>query len=367
MKSSWPVHWTCWQPTPYNQFFFEAISCDSAVDLTVHFREQQLASHPWASDFSRMFRSRVFERTAGIDWRLLRLGARSSALFVVAGWNDPSSIVLLNVLMARRHPFAVWTDTPDLGAQRSPVKQMLRSAWLQRVFRLASAVLGTGTPALAALSLMGCPPAKLRNLPYSVDLNSFNPRTVSRLREPLVFLSCGRLHQDKGFDLALSALARVYGGANRPFVYRIAGVGPERSRLSALAVELGVAGSVEFLDWVEPSDLPALYRQSDVLLHPARREPYGVTVLEAMASGVAVIGSDATAAVIDRIVHGVNGFSHPSGDSSAMAGIIATIVQDPTSLDAVKREARRTAEEWPVSRAVDIVKDLCSSALGRLN
>jgi glycosyltransferase involved in cell wall biosynthesis len=55
---------------------------------------------------------------------------------------------------------------------------------------------------------------------------------------------------------------------------------------------------------------------------PARTEPYGVSVLEAMACGAIVVASDQTAAALDRIDNGVNGFLHASNDVNGLSSRI---------------------------------------------
>jgi starch synthase len=101
-----------------------------------------------------------------------------------------------------------------------------------------------------------------------------------------------------------------------------------------------------------------LYSEADVLLHPARCEPYGVVVLEAMASGLTVIASDATAAAVDRIEGGVNGFLHISDDGDDLALRIRDIADRPDRLAGIGAAARKTADAWPSSRAVRIIREL---------
>jgi glycosyltransferase involved in cell wall biosynthesis len=72
-------------------------------------------------------------------------------------------------------------------------------------------------------------------------------------------------------------------------------------------------------------------------------------VLEAMASGMVVVGSSATAAVADRIVDGVNGLVHEPGDVAELAEKLARIDF------AMGLAARRTAEAWPLTRAREIL------------
>ena len=353
------VHWTCWQPTPYNDLLFRTLAAAPAFDLTVHFREPQVTSHPWDTPLGEGYPARVAARTFGLDASLLRLAfVDSTALFVAGGWSDPTSIALLNVLMAMRRRFALWTDTPNLST-RPAIRQFARSAWLKLVFRRALAVMGTGRPALETLKVMGCKPEKLVNLPYFVDLTQYHPG----IRQPescFVFVSSGRLHGDKDNDIALRALAEAFRGRSHLFAYRIAGIGPEKDRLVALATHLGIAARVEFVGWLEPSRLPEFYRSADLLLHPARREPYGVAILEAMASGLAVIGSDTAGAVADRIIDGVNGFAYRYGDAADLTKTIVRATSGSVRLAQVRHAARHTAEEWPVTRAVDTIEGVAA-------
>ena len=99
-----------------------------------------------------------------------------------------------------------------------------------------------------------------------------------------------RLVPEKGTDDALRAWAAADLAAHGWELW-IAGRGPDEERLRALVEELGTASSVRFLGWVE--DMPALLDQVQVFLATSPAEPLGLSVLEAMAHGVAVVASDA--------------------------------------------------------------------------
>lgn len=314
--------------------------------VTVHFRFAGVEDRPWASALRDGYQSRVFHRRFGIDWHFIKLVlGRQDTCFILCSWEDPTE--LASILLARllRRHYVIWTDTPNLVAPRPWWKQHLRSMVLRFAFRGAYAVLGTGVPALQALRQMGCAAEKLVDFPYFIDVNAYRLRCPQR--GPLRVLSCGRLIREKGFDLALRALAK-WGGE---FSYRIAGKGPEESSLRELADELGIGARVRFLGWLEPAALRNLYADSDLLLHPARFEPYGVCVLEAMASGMVVIGSTQTAAVIDRVVDGVNGVVHATGNIDAIAAGLQRADL------AMGLAARATAEQWPLSRAAAILEE----------
>jgi len=353
------VHWTCWQPTPYNDLLFSSLAQAPEVGLLVHFREPHVPTHPWRSTLAQGYASRICRTTAGVDWTLIGLAARErNATFVFGGWDTPTAVLALLLLMARGTPYLVWTDTPNTTVHRGRLKGALRGWWLRRVFARAAAVMGTGTPALSALAQMGCSTEKLRNLPYFVDLDAVVPH-LAPAPPSISYVSSGRLHADKGYDLALRALAAVHGRQGN-FTYTIAGTGPEREPLARLAADLGIADRVTFQGWLEPEALAQLYRDGTILLHPARHEPYGVAVLEGMAAGLAVIASDATAAALDRIDDGRNGFIHRSGDVETLAAALRRATADRDALGRIRAEARATAERWPVSRGVTLLRELLS-------
>ena len=197
-----------------------------------------------------------------------------------------------------------------------------------------------------------------------MDLEHFSPRAAADQtgNGNLTFLSSGRLVNSlKGYDQALTALAYArdrLAGKGRNFKYRIAGAGPDKETLSSLVSQLGLSGQVEFVGWLEPHLLPDFYRSGQVLLHPAHYDPFPNAILEAMACGLTVIGSDAAGSVVERIVHGHNGLIHRAGDGLDLAAQIADVLENPQKVAQMGEKARATAAAWPVSRGIDLVKEL---------
>jgi glycosyltransferase involved in cell wall biosynthesis len=133
----------------------------------------------------------------------------------------------------------------------------------------------------------------------------------------------GRLVPEKGVDLLLRAFAQLVSeGAGARLL--LVGSGPERERLDALAVELGVRDCVEFIAWVNSMEMPALYPRMDALVLPSLTRPnwkeqFGRALTEAMACGVPVVGSDSGA--IPNII-GDAGLIVPEGEVDALAGAL---------------------------------------------
>jgi glycosyltransferase involved in cell wall biosynthesis len=165
-------------------------------------------------------------------------------------------------------------------------------------------------------------------------------------------LALGRLHPNKGFALLLEALALTH-----KVRLAIAGEGPLRPSLEALAARLGVAGRVRFLGWRE--DVPALLANADFLVCPSLHEPLGNVVIEAWSAGIPVV---ATASDGPRglIRDGENGLlvplpTEPGGGPAVLAAAIEKLCDDPV-LRWRLGEAGRSAYEAEFTEAAVVAR-----------
>jgi glycosyltransferase involved in cell wall biosynthesis len=131
-----------------------------------------------------------------------------------------------------------------------------------------------------------------------------------------------RLTAEKSPELGLRAW-RASGLGTQGWRLAVAGVGDLRSSLTALARDLDIAESVDFIGQVADTD--QLLSQSAILLAPAPEEPFGLSVVEAMAHGVPVVGAKGGAHV-ETI--GDDGLLFAPGDSGAAAHALVTLAND---------------------------------------
>lgn len=359
------LHWICPEPTPYHAAFFNELDKDPGVSLEVHFTMGSLPSHPWQSRPDMPFRHRIIRFRFGFDARLFALALDQENTFVVSGWNTPFLIVFILWLALTRRKFLFWSDTPNPFKTRPLWKRAIHRAVSTMTFRAAHKILVTGRPGIEAFSAMGCPTSKLVSFPYFSPVTNYDPSwKEGGVDDTLVLVSAGRINNAaKGFDLGLQALRRAIemGGPAR-FEFLICGTGPDLDGLRDEAHHLGLASNVKFLGWLEPDEVTAILRKAHIMLHPAIWEPYGLVIVEAMINGVVVLGSEGTCAAKDRITHGKNGFLHPTGDVNELGNQLAILFHDRERLRAMGIAARQTAEEWPLSRGVGIIKSALSQA-----
>lgn len=362
------IHWLTYQPTPYNDYLFRNLDAADAIDLTVYFRQISVSSHPWKSNLAEGYKSQVYNTVLGVDWKIVSLPFRDpQAFFLIAGWDHPTSQILLTLLRIFKFKYGLWTDTPNLNRPRAPLKSLLRSIWLKWIFGGAAQILGTGKIGVENLHKMGAASAKLINFPTFLNLADYDrePPQYDR-HQPLRFISSGIINNPvKGHDVAIRALSIAAKECpDIDFEYCIAGTGPDQPQLQKLVAELGMEDRVKFLGWTEPETLREYYLNAHALIHPSPiHDPYPNAVLEGMAASLVIFGSDLSGSVTDRIEHGVSGFIHPAGNVEQLAAQIIAYLEDPADFANMGICARRTSEQWPIDYGVKTIKTILAQNL----
>lgn len=258
----------------------------------------------------------VYELNPGVVPLLLR---SRPDLLVIGGYAVFAEQAALALAPLLRVPFLVHSET-HLGKPRPGWLSSVKRALLPRVLGRAAGGLAAGTAAAQYLAEHGIPRERIRILPNTVDVEAYRAgaedarRRAREVRGRLglperYLLFVGRLVEAKGLRELLAALDRL-GGEAPPLV--VAGAGP----LEPLLRDRSDVVPVGFLP---PSDLIELYALADRCAVPARDEPWGVWVNEALACGCPVVATDAVGAARDLVRNGVDGWVVPVGDVEALA------------------------------------------------
>jgi glycosyltransferase involved in cell wall biosynthesis len=171
--------------------------------------------------------------------------------------------------------------------------------------------------------------ARVSNLCGGVDVEQYSPVGRAATRNGLHRIVClgPNPSEDNGFDIAIHALSRISGAELVVAEFATApGHDEARARLRGLAGKLGVADRVRIAGTVAGDRLPPLLRSADVVACTPRQPPRATPVLQAMASGVAVVALPVgvlTDVVVDGITGQVLSQHGPAAVATALRSLLA--------------------------------------------
>ena len=188
-----------------------------------------------------------------------------------------------------------------------------------------------------------------------------------KVHDPIKILYAGQLHAYKGVHTLLAALEILQKREGVPaFTLTIVGKGPDdyTKRLHDEATNIGP--SVTFLGLVPHSEMPAIYREHDLFVFPSIwEEPFGLTHLEAMASGLPVV-STANGGQGEFLQDEENSLVFPPDEESILADQLLRLMTNHGLYAKLVRKGRSTVEDnFTFSRYVDDLESLLQCAKER--
>jgi glycosyltransferase involved in cell wall biosynthesis len=183
-------------------------------------------------------------------------------------------------------------------------------------------------------------------IPFGVDTRRFSAARANRAaNEPLTIAYVGRMLPGKGLNILAEALSQL---RSTNWKLLVVGDGPERSTFETHLSERSLMNRVQFVGAISYDDVPATFRQIDMLVMPTQtttriREQFGRVLVEAMASGVPVIGS--TSGAIPEVIAD-SGLIVPEGDAKELAGAIERLLSNPGLRAQLARAGRERVEEY---------------------
>jgi glycogen(starch) synthase len=221
-----------------------------------------------------------------------------------------------------------------------------RSSWITTVSASLLADVHQRVPDVVSRSSVvpdGLPSQKLLPLPLPID----RPK----------ILCLGRLINDKGFDLAITAFASIVDRYPEARMI-IAGDGPMRSALERQAADWQLGDLVTFTGLVAPEDVPGLLNQATVVLMPSRREGLPRVALEAALMARPVVAAR-IGGLAEIIQHGETGWLVEPEDSDALAMASLFLLEHPDLAARMGEAARKRVQEtFSWERCVDTYDDL---------
>lgn len=252
--------------------------------------------------------------------------------------------------------FRFFLVTTVHGWVRHTARTPLYYAIDRRTLRHYHLVVAVSSDLEAACRDAGVPASRLLLIENGVDTDTFTPSADrgNRARARLVIGCVGRLSPEKGFDVAIEALARLV-AMGHDVELRIAGEGKEAERLRGLVRAARVEDRVRLLGYC--SDVRAFLDDLDVFCLSSLREGLPNVILEAMAMRLPIVATSAG---------GMGAFARnggdmllvPPGSAEALANALARALTDRPLRDAISDAARRRAEaELSFRRRMDLMRE----------
>lgn len=255
-------------------------------------------------------------------------------------------------------PWLVYVNGGDVLRERARIGGSLLKRWSARdIMGNASGIVAnsrwTADITREVLTVAGVSrPPEVAAIDLGTDPHWFRPdrdtralRTTFGIGTAPLLVTVARLVRHKGQDTVIRALAAL---GNDTVHYLMVGEGDDRPRLEALAASLGVADRVHFAGALSDDEVAEAYATATIYIGLSRLdagvnvEGFGISFVEASASGVPVIGGD-SGGVRSAIRDGETGVVVPADDHGAAAAAIQNLLTDDARRTAMGRAGRHAA------------------------
>ncbi len=193
-------------------------------------------------------------------------------------------------------------------------------------------------------------------MPGAVDTEKFTPRAdwrageLTDANEPKI-LYHGRIDRRKGALDLIEAFAQLLADVKVKPQLLISGIGPDSETAGRKIAELNLQNNVKLLGYVEYENVPQVYRRADVFASPTYAEGFSNTILEAMASGLAIVSTNAVG-VVDCLRNGENGLLVEPGNIGQLKNALKEILTNADLRKNLAANALRECREIYSWRAI---------------
>src|ERR1700677_352590 len=311
-------------------------------------------------------------RNTGL-WKFVRQG-KFDAVISHIGYMRATFWIAYFAARSKRIPFLFGTDASRIEPRdESKVKLALKKILWPAVFSLAGQILTASSAGRDLIISLGFPPDRVSMTLITVDNDWWLAQATAIDRDDArkslgfaptekIILFCAKLQPWKRpMDLLHAFASAAIPNAKLVF----AGDGAQRTELESEAAARGISEKVQFLGFVNQSQLPRLYKSADLMVIPSHYEPFGLVVNEAMLCGCPVIASDRVGAIRDLITHAETGFVYPCGQTDALAPLLQLVLSGPTRLASIRQNALRRISTWTLQANGDALVEAVERAVSR--
>lgn len=236
------------------------------------------------------------------------------------------STALMRVMRMQNVPTCVtFHNLAYGGANKQGIKLTFRRLLARFLYRSGIEGFFAVSQAVARHYMIKLSLPRVSVIPNPVDLSIIRNMTIGGTQRNGRIVLPGRIVKEKGHIDFLEALAQLGSKGLSPEVI-IAGDGPLRAQIENRARQLGLFEQIDFTGPLSHDEMLRVISKASIVVVPSRFEGFGLTALEAMALGRAVVSSDAGG--LPEVV-GDAGILFPASDAKALAEALAELISDP--------------------------------------
>ena len=209
----------------------------------------------------------------------------------------------------------------------------------------------------------GCDGCEIAVIPNFVSLADYHPASAAEREsgsDEKVLMHISNMRPVKRLLDIVRVFAQVQ--AVMPARLVLVGDGPDRDAAEREARALGVSSRVRCVGKVD--DIAQALRSADLYLLPSQTESFGLSALEAMATGVPVVGTR-VGGLPEVVEHGVSGFLGGVGDVDGLARGAIDLLRDGAVWQAASRAAREQAAQFDTARVVPRYEEIYGTVVAR--
>jgi len=246
------------------------------------------------------------------------------------------------IAMNLRLPYIIslrGSDTPFYSRKYFLLDKLIFKKLSKKIWKNSRAVIANSED-LKNLALNSAPDQKIGIIYNGVDTKEFRPS--NKTNQKFTVISTSRLIKRKGIEYLIDAFIRFNDKYNNSKLLLI-GDGDLKKELKERVRKADIQNKIDFLGLVNHFEIAAYYQQSDVFVLPSLNEGMSNSLLEAMASGLAIVATNTGG--VKNLVNSANGVIIEKQNSNDIFNTLERLYLDNNLLRSMKVNSRKRAEE----------------------
>lgn len=274
----------------------------------------------------------------------------SPDLVIFSQYAAVGSQLMMYRCFLKRIPWVLWAERPHIKYAEDPIvsnnilRGFLRAVALFPVKYLSKEVWGAGEVSREHYKQLVTTRKVVKSLPLHLNLDKyFKVNEIRKSSNEAHFIFSGSLSARKGADIVALVVSRL-ALERKNFKISIAGKGPMLDDF--LVLPEVVKKHINYVGFLEFSELPAFYAQGNIVLVPSRHDGWANSLIEGMAAGMPSISTQQNGSAVDLIINNVNGILMTYLSEKALYKAMTFFIDNPHEIEGFGIEANKASKGY---------------------